>query len=119
MIAFAATPGGGCTLKVSCAEARPASLTASAESGAVASSCRHAWETRARGTRSDKRSEEHTSELQSQSNIVCRLLLEKKNNNSDQRRYPNLNIYDKKPHLHCMLLYVLVTLSLTRRHRST
>src|SRR2546430_17517864 len=27
-----------------------------------------------------KRSEEHTSELQSQSNIVCRLLLEKKNN---------------------------------------
>src|SRR2546430_8489026 len=28
----------------------------------------------------DDRSEEHTSELQSQSNIVCRLLLEKKNN---------------------------------------
>src|SRR5688572_31576337 len=27
------------------------------------------------------RSEEHTSELQSQSNLVCRLLLEKKNNN--------------------------------------
>src|SRR2546430_9656426 len=26
-----------------------------------------------------KRSEEHTSELQSQSNLVCRLLLEKKN----------------------------------------
>src|SRR2546430_11740722 len=31
---------------------------------------------RARG---DERSEEHTSELQSQSNLVCRLLLEKKN----------------------------------------
>src|SRR5688572_32330027 len=30
------------------------------------------------------RSEEHTSELQSQSNLVCRLLLEKKNR--DQRR---------------------------------
>src|SRR5205085_8775100 len=29
------------------------------------------------------RSEEHTSELQSQSNLVCRLLLEKKNNNID------------------------------------
>src|SRR5688572_32265184 len=29
----------------------------------------------------DVRSEEHTSELQSQSNLVCRLLLEKKNNN--------------------------------------
>src|SRR5688572_32698614 len=28
------------------------------------------------------RSEEHTSELQSQSNLVCRLLLEKKNRNS-------------------------------------
>src|SRR5688572_31181966 len=30
-----------------------------------------------------RRSEEHTSELQSQSNLVCRLLLEKKNKNSD------------------------------------
>src|SRR2546430_15807033 len=28
-----------------------------------------------------QRSEEHTSELQSQSNLVCRLLLEKKNHN--------------------------------------
>src|SRR2546427_4588667 len=32
----------------------------------------------ARGAADDKRSEEHTSELQSQSNLVCRLLLEKK-----------------------------------------
>src|SRR2546427_9517675 len=31
-----------------------------------------------RVSRRDTRSEEHTSELQSQSNIVCRLLLEKK-----------------------------------------
>src|SRR2546427_8982704 len=31
------------------------------------------------------RSEEHTSELQSQSNLVCRLLLEKKNKNKDNR----------------------------------
>src|SRR2546430_13535663 len=31
--------------------------------------------------RAASRSEEHTSELQSQSNLVCRLLLEKKNNN--------------------------------------
>src|SRR2546430_12610669 len=29
-----------------------------------------------------RRSEEHTSELQSQSNLVCRLLLEKKKNKS-------------------------------------
>src|SRR2546430_7761804 len=32
------------------------------------------------------RSEEHTSELQSQSNLVCRLLLEKKNNTPNQQR---------------------------------
>src|SRR2546430_5958291 len=31
-----------------------------------------------------ERSEEHTSELQSQSNLVCRLLLEKKKNLEDQ-----------------------------------
>src|SRR2546430_7523533 len=31
---------------------------------------------------SNMRSEEHTSELQSQSNLVCRLLLEKKKNNT-------------------------------------
>src|SRR2546430_9132078 len=32
------------------------------------------------------RSEEHTSELQSQSNLVCRLLLEKKKNNRGTSR---------------------------------
>src|SRR5256886_3459899 len=32
-----------------------------------------------RGVEMAQRSEEHTSELQSQSNLVCRLLLEKKN----------------------------------------
>src|SRR5688572_31845392 len=32
----------------------------------------------ARGQHRGRRSEEHTSELQSQSNLVCRLLLEKK-----------------------------------------
>src|SRR5688572_31619719 len=39
---------------------------------------------RARGAR---RSEEHTSELQSQSNLVCRLLLEKKNT-TNTSNYP-------------------------------
>src|SRR2546427_7463962 len=33
-----------------------------------------------------RRSEEHTSELQSQSNIVCRLLLEKKKNKIERTR---------------------------------
>src|SRR2546430_8479523 len=41
---------------------------------------------RQRGRRPGKRSEEHTSELQSQSNLVCRLLLEKKKKNK-------INIY--------------------------
>src|SRR2546430_9871056 len=34
------------------------------------------------------RSEEHTSELQSQSNLVCRLLLEKKKNEPKSSRHP-------------------------------
>src|SRR5438552_13826902 len=41
-------------------------------------------------SRESRRSEEHTSELQSPDHLVCRLLLEKKNNNSletkDQQR---------------------------------
>src|SRR2546430_13463123 len=36
--------------------------------------------------RSRFRSEEHTSELQSQSNLVCRLLLEKKKKKKDKRK---------------------------------
>src|SRR5688572_32514722 len=34
----------------------------------------------------DRRSEEHTSELQSQSNLVCRLLLEKKKKNKKKTK---------------------------------
>src|SRR5256886_10293821 len=37
-------------------------------------------------TATHKRSEEHTSELQSQSNLVCRLLLEKKKNRTSPDR---------------------------------
>src|SRR6478672_13961105 len=40
---------------------------------------------------SPTRSEEHTSELQSRSDLVCRLLLEKK-----KKKNYNLNIYKKK-----------------------
>src|SRR5688572_31076558 len=36
------------------------------------------------------RSEEHTSELQSQSNLVCRLLLEKKKKSREQQAVPYL-----------------------------
>src|SRR2546430_12161751 len=41
-----------------------------------------------RTERRQQRSEEHTSELQSQSNLVCRLLLEKKKNNDTHRDVP-------------------------------
>src|SRR2546430_4152043 len=50
------------------------------------------------------RSEEHTSELQSQSNLVCRLLLEKKK-----------NIIDSQPSLNHMLIALLaVTVNRTK-----
>src|SRR2546430_5338713 len=51
-----------------------------------------------------ERSEEHTSELQSQSNLVCRLLLEKKKNR--QRRQNNINAREPEsdsPYRHARL----------------
>src|SRR2546430_5776102 len=42
-----------------------------------------------------RRSEEHTSELQSQSNLVCRLLLEKKK----QTAFPRDQTHTSHPHL--------------------
>src|SRR5256885_13001850 len=39
------------------------------------------------------RSEEHTSELQSPCNLVCRLLLEKKKNNSLLSSHRHLSLY--------------------------
>src|SRR5689334_24007098 len=42
------------------------------------------------GLRGLRRSEEHTSELQSQFHLVCRLLLEKKKKQQYQIRYPNI-----------------------------
>src|SRR2546430_13533163 len=47
------------------------------------------------------RSEEHTSELQSQSNIVCRLLLEKKNQDEHQARSAL-----KRIHHHFRLMHI-------------
>src|SRR5438270_2278003 len=38
-----------------------------------------------------ERSEEHTSELQSQSNLVCRLLLEKKKKNKKKKKKTKRN----------------------------
>src|SRR5690625_7012790 len=42
------------------------------------------------------RSEEHTSELQSRGHLVCRLLLEKKNNNTQHNTQPERNIVRHK-----------------------
>src|SRR5256886_7721706 len=48
------------------------------------------------------RSEEHTSELQSQSNLVCRLLLEKKNNNNIRSQARSGHLHDIGPRVcHC------------------
>src|SRR5437016_8179034 len=44
------------------------------------------------------RSEEHTSELQSLTNLVCRLLLEKKKKNKRRTRTQNKNKLNNKPH---------------------
>src|SRR2546430_13078868 len=52
---------------------------------------RRAWCTstrRAARSRASPRSEEHTSELQSQSNLVCRLLLEKKKTPNHIHHHP-------------------------------
>src|SRR5258706_6019659 len=43
-----------------------------------------------RGTRSKVRSEEHTSELQSLTNLVCRLLLEKKKTHAELQSLTNI-----------------------------
>src|SRR6266478_7867492 len=55
----------------------------------------HQWRHRARQTAKwchGARSEEHTSELQSQSNLVCRLLLEKKKKKTHTKKCSE-NIY--------------------------
>src|SRR4030066_1854766 len=49
----------------------------------------------------DARSEEHTSELQSHLNLVCRLLLEKKNKRREQHTsYPHDTTIMRKPSAH-------------------
>src|SRR2546430_11514742 len=65
----------------------PSRCTGSCAHRAVraAAPCTPAWDYPSRRCTGASRSEEHTSELQSQSNLVCRLLLEKKNNSIDGR----------------------------------
>src|SRR2546430_7826846 len=51
------------------------------------------------------RSEEHTSELQSQSNLVCRLLLEKKKKIKPHTLVDNPEITAFAPYAACAILY--------------
>src|SRR2546422_6437108 len=60
------------------AQCRPRALLSGLAPAAGASACDIA-------DRALARSEEHTSELQSRLHLVCRLLLEKKKNNKDDR----------------------------------
>src|SRR2546430_11418334 len=81
--------------------------------------CRHRPEPRLRSRERrlgiEHRSEEHTSELQSQSNLVCRLLLEKnKNNRAYTRSY-------RSPSIACLILRLgstSATRSLSRLYAS-
>src|SRR5256886_10984882 len=53
-----------------------------------------------------RRSEEHTSELQSQSNLVCRLLLEKKKHNYDAPRTEMMDNEALRSSLHMRALHL-------------
>src|SRR5256885_5315374 len=52
-----------------------------------------------------ERSEEHTSELQSPCNLVCRLLLAKKNKNERRTRTYGLHMLDYFPHRELRVVY--------------
>src|SRR2546427_9459756 len=56
----------------------------------------HTRKSKLRGSSMRSRSEEHTSELQSQSNLVCRLLLEKKKTKKIDRRNRDLRLRSTK-----------------------
>src|SRR2546430_11679596 len=65
--------------------------------------------------RGQDRSEEHTSELQSQSNLVCRLLLEKKKKNKHKHYSSVYCVHLHKPHVNNYRTYItLATASSTR-----
>src|SRR5438270_5326599 len=82
------TPGSGVVSPPVAALGENSCVRGSSSTSSYGSSAVHRY------TRTHERSEEHTSELQSQSNLVCRLLLEKKK---------NLNHYQQS---HSRMLYV-------------
>src|SRR5438046_6063864 len=70
--------------------ARPSSLVSTPPASAPASRC----------TARTARSEEHTSELQSLTNLVCRLLLEKKKKKKRAKQVVTRRKKRKSPHTH-------------------
>src|SRR2546430_2903607 len=60
------------------------------------------------------RSEEHTSELQSQSNLVCRLLLEKKKNRNESVRTRKDNTVNNLHNVESSLVQTIPTKSKRR-----
>src|SRR5208283_5718439 len=68
-------------------------LFPSPRSSSSARCCRWAWALPPSPARAPRRSEEHTSELQSHHDLVCRLLLEKKkktkHNNNQKKKTQN------------------------------
>src|SRR2546427_5068813 len=62
----------------------PTSLMSTSKRWEDMGSCIRWWVSMVADSPVDIRSEEHTSELQSQSNLVCRLLLEKKKTHCSQ-----------------------------------
>src|SRR5690625_6401945 len=84
-----ARPGLGNRWRSSCARAtraRTRPLITSASLVKLLPSCRPACSPPVGGGRR-RRSEEHTSELQSRGHLVCRLLLEKKKNKQINRKH--------------------------------
>src|SRR5256886_9204773 len=73
-------PGHSVAVDFSTPAAVPAHVEAAAAAGVPLVEGTTGWQREEAGVRS----EEHTSELQSQSNLVCRLLLEKKKNMRDE-----------------------------------
>src|SRR2546427_5474529 len=73
----------------------PASAARALAAGRAVADARAEWTRRPRAAghrpRPRVRSEEHTSELQSQSNLVCRLLLEKKKKKHTQNMTADTN----------------------------
>src|SRR2546430_9200715 len=57
----------------------------------------------------ERRSEEHTSELQSQSNLVCRLLLEKKTLVT-AHQHGSGHFLSRCPCIHCVTCYVFTAI---------